>query len=54
MDVQQSINLEIFRRFEELGLEFAFPTRTLHVASEGEDDVGSGHPPERANPSVPV
>lgn len=54
MDVQQSINLEIFRRFEELGLEFAFPTRTLYVASEGEDDVGSGHPPERANPSVPV
>jgi small-conductance mechanosensitive channel len=32
MDVQQRINFEIFRRFEEEGIEFAFPTRTLHMA----------------------
>ncbi len=32
MDVQQAINLELMRRFEELGIEFAYPTQTLHVA----------------------
>jgi len=33
MDCQQRLNLELCRRFEELGVEFAYPTRTLHVAS---------------------
>lgn len=33
MDVQQAINLEIYRRFEGAGIEFAFPTRTLYVSS---------------------
>ena len=31
MDVQQSINLAIFERFAREGVEFAYPTRTLHV-----------------------
>jgi small-conductance mechanosensitive channel len=31
MDIQQAINLEIFRRFQEEKLEFAYPTRTLYV-----------------------
>ncbi len=31
MDVQQAINLDIFRRFAEEGIEFAYPTRTLLV-----------------------
>jgi small-conductance mechanosensitive channel len=31
MDLQQSINLEISRRFEEEGIEFAFPTQVVHV-----------------------
>ena len=31
MDIQQAINLELFRRFNEDGVRFAFPTRTLHV-----------------------
>ncbi len=31
MDIQQAINLEIFRRFGEAGIEFAYPTRTLYV-----------------------
>ncbi|HUH04280.1 MAG TPA: mechanosensitive ion channel domain-containing protein [Kofleriaceae bacterium] len=31
MDVQQVINLEIFRRFEAEEIEFAYPTRTLHL-----------------------
>ena len=34
MDIQQRINLEIFRRFEEEGIEFAYPTRTLYVTHE--------------------
>ncbi|MDZ7844929.1 MAG: mechanosensitive ion channel family protein [Anaerolineales bacterium] len=31
MDVQQEINLAIYRRFEQEGIEFAFPTQTLHL-----------------------
>ena len=31
MDVQQAINFRIHERFEEAGVEFAFPTQTLHV-----------------------
>lgn len=33
MDTQQAINLAIVRRFEAEGIEFAFPTRMLHIAS---------------------
>ncbi|WP_243545097.1 mechanosensitive ion channel family protein [Pseudodesulfovibrio tunisiensis] len=33
MDVQQAINLALVKRFEEHGIDFAFPTRTLHHAS---------------------
>lgn len=31
MDIQQAINLEIFRRFLAGGIQFAYPTRTLHI-----------------------
>jgi small-conductance mechanosensitive channel len=34
MDVQQSINLEIVRRFAREGISFAFPSRTLHLIHE--------------------
>lgn len=34
MDCQQRINLELCRTFEERGIEFAYPTRTLHVAAD--------------------
>ncbi|MEE9167149.1 MAG: mechanosensitive ion channel family protein [Candidatus Neomarinimicrobiota bacterium] len=30
MDIQQAINLEIFRRFKKEGIEFAYPTQTLY------------------------
>ena len=30
--IQHAINLEIFTRFAEEGIQFAFPTRTLHIA----------------------
>jgi small-conductance mechanosensitive channel len=35
MDTQQAINLEIFERFGAEGIEFAFPTRTIHVIESG-------------------
>ncbi len=31
MDIQQAINLAIYRRFEEEGIEFAYPTQTLYI-----------------------
>jgi small-conductance mechanosensitive channel len=31
MDRQQTVNFALIRRFAEEGIEFAFPTRTLHV-----------------------
>ncbi len=31
-DIQQAINLALFRRFAEEGIEFAYPTRTLYLA----------------------
>jgi small-conductance mechanosensitive channel len=34
MDCQQQINLGLCRAFEERGIEFAYPTRTLHLAAE--------------------
>lgn len=34
MDVQETINQEIFRRFEEEGIEFAYPTQTLYIQRE--------------------
>ncbi len=39
MDVQQQFNLSLMRELEAIGVEFAFPTRTLHIASGG---AGSG------------
>ena len=32
MDAQQAINLEIFRRLDEMGAEFAYPTQTVFLA----------------------
>ena len=34
MDTQQAVNLELVGRFEELGVEFAYPTRTVFVEGE--------------------
>ena len=35
MDIQQSINLSIMRRFEEQGIKFAFPSQTLYLEGNG-------------------
>jgi small-conductance mechanosensitive channel len=34
MNIQQAINLAIFKRFSEEGIEFAYPTQTLYVHRE--------------------
>lgn len=33
MDIQQAVNLHIHQRFEEEGIEFAYPTQTLFIAT---------------------
>jgi len=38
MDIQQAINLEIYRKFEQEGIEFAYPTRTLYVKRDAETE----------------
>jgi len=35
VETQESINLEILRRFEEEGIEFAYPTQTLFLEKDG-------------------
>ena len=39
-DAQQAINLELFRRFETEGIEFAYPTQTLYVRSHEPEALG--------------
>lgn len=34
LDIQQQINLGLYRRFEKEGIEFAYPTQTVLVESE--------------------
>jgi small-conductance mechanosensitive channel len=36
MDAQQTINFELYRRLEELGVGFAFPTRTVHLIASND------------------
>ncbi len=38
MDVQQAINLQLVRSFAEHGIEFAFPTQTLHLHNNAVPD----------------
>ncbi len=40
MDIQQAINLNMFKEFENKGIEFAYPTRTLFITnSNGNDNI---------------
>ncbi|MBM3284975.1 MAG: mechanosensitive ion channel family protein [Candidatus Aminicenantes bacterium] len=54
IDTQQAINLALCRRFQEEGIEFAYPTRTIFISQEsGEsglrrpDKSGSGKNPDK-------
>ena len=42
MDTQQKVNLEVLRRFNAEGVEFAFPTQTLYVEKGSESDQENG------------
>lgn len=44
MDTQQNVNLEIFRKFSEEGIEFAYPTRKIFLdsAQAAPADAGTG------------
>jgi small-conductance mechanosensitive channel len=35
MDIQQDVNLTIFERFAEEGIDFAYPTQTIHFGADG-------------------
>lgn len=37
MDIQQKINLRIFEEFKKMGVDFAYPTRTLYVTNQKEE-----------------
>jgi small-conductance mechanosensitive channel len=50
MDEQQRINLALMRELEALGVGFAFPTRTLHVASMPEPVLARAPAPAPARP----
>jgi small-conductance mechanosensitive channel len=41
MDTQQQINLALFERFANEGLEFAFPTRTVIIQNNSSENTGS-------------
>jgi len=41
MDVQEKINLAIFEAFERDGIGFAFPTQTIHIASEPSGNIAT-------------
>ncbi len=42
MDIQQTINLEIFKRFQAEGIEFAYPTQSLYLQSVSNHDQTIG------------
>lgn len=44
MDIQQAINLAIVRGFDERGVEFAYPTRTLFVHNEAQTTAARTFP----------
>ena len=41
MDTQQAINLELMEQFSKEGIEFAFPTQTLHLQGSGGQNTAS-------------
>ena len=41
MDIQQAINLALFKQFEEKSVDFAYPTRTLYVRQEPSQPVAA-------------
>ena len=38
MEFSERVNLEILERFNKAGIEFAFPTQTIHVSENNTKD----------------
>ncbi len=53
MNVQQRINLAIYEKFETEGLDFAFPTQTLHVEAMQRIEYGGAVQDEQSSVSTP-
>jgi small-conductance mechanosensitive channel len=51
-DVQQRVNIALCRKLEEEGVEFAFPTRTVHVETDGGDSSKKVARPARKKPAT--
>ncbi len=41
MDIQQSVNLQIFKKFHTVGIDFAYPTRTVYVSKTNFENLRS-------------
>ncbi len=41
MNIQEKINFAILERFEEEGIQFAFPTRTVHIAGQPGENISA-------------
>ncbi len=48
MEVQQKVNLEVYRRFSKEGIEFAYPTQTVYVNQPAPTVPASGQKPRDA------
>jgi small-conductance mechanosensitive channel len=54
MDIQQAINLHIFRRFEAEQIRFAFPTPTVYLQQSSTIMPGATEEPKKADGTPPV
>jgi small-conductance mechanosensitive channel len=54
MDVQQVINLAIFRQFETLNIGFAYPTRTVFLKEDNRQKAGKSSHPGSIQPVYPA
>jgi small-conductance mechanosensitive channel len=48
MDIQQAINLRIHREFQQLGIEFAYPTQKIYLAGQSGNGEVAGEPSQRS------
>ena len=48
MDIQQTINLRIFREFADMGIDFAYPTQKVYLSQSGPVFEGGDSSPERS------
>ena len=54
MDVQQAINLEIFRQFEALNIHFAYPTRTVFLTGDNRQGDDESSHSDSIQPAYPA